>query len=257
MKPTFAADALAGKVAIVTGAGSGIGRAIAVTFAQLGAHVLAVDIDSSGLAATLERATGDITAHEVDVTDAAQMENLFDRAERQHGKITTVVNNAAISLPGTVVEATVDEFDRTIAVNVRGVFLGCKLGVQAMLRGGGGSIINMGSVNSLVAERYLSSYCASKGAVLMLTKSVALDYAAHEIRVNCICPGWVDTPINLAHAERMGGIAAVRAALPTFQPIGREGQPSEIAALAVYLASDASAFLTGASLAIDGGMTAA
>lgn len=248
---------LVDKTAIVTGAGSGIGRAIALAFAEAGAAVLAADIDESGLSLTAELGHERVVPYRVDVSDAAEMETMFAHAEALFDGLTTVVNNAAISIPGTVVEATVEEFDRTYAVNVRGPFLGCKFGVPALLRKGGGSIINVGSVNSLVAERFLSAYCTSKGAVLMLTKSVALDFAAQGIRANCICPGWVDTPINVPHADRMGGIEEVRSQLPSFQPIGREGLPSEIAGLAVYLASNVSAFMTGASLVIDGGMTVA
>ena len=245
------------KVAVVTGAGSGIGRAIALAFAEQGAAVLAADINEEGLQLTEELGRDRIVPYTVDVSNPEEMEAMFAHAEAQFGFITTVVNNAAISIPGTVVETSVEDFDRTMAVNARGAFLGCKYGVSALLRNGGGSIINLGSVNSLVAERFLSAYCASKGAVLMLTKSVALDFAAQGIRANCICPGWVDTPINIPHADRMGGIEEVRRQIPSFQPIGREGLPSEIAGLAVYLASDVSAFMTGASLVIDGGMTVA
>jgi len=168
-----------------------------------------------------------------------------------------MVNNAAISIPGTVVDTSWDDYERTMVVNVRGVYAGCKYAIPAMLAAGGGSIINIGSVNSLVAERVLSSYIASKGAVLMLSKSVALDFAAQGIRCNCICPGWVDTPINLPHAEAMGGIDLVRSTLPDWQPIGREGRPSEIAWAAVFLASDESRFMTGSAMVVDGGMTAA
>ncbi|MFE2690846.1 SDR family NAD(P)-dependent oxidoreductase, partial [Streptomyces mirabilis] len=179
-----------------------------------------------------------------------------DTAERTWGRVTTMVNNAAVSIPGNVLETSVEDFDRMLAVNLRGVFLGCKYAVPALLRAGGGSIINMGSVNSLVAEPVLAGYTASKGGVLMLTKAVARDFATSGVRCNCICPGWVDTPINLAHAERMGGIESVRDALPSWQPIGREGRPDEIAAVALFLASDLSVFMTGSAVVADGGMTA-
>ena len=243
---------------MVTGAASGIGRAITRALVASGARVIAGDIDEPGVLRTAEMCAGpgQVRAVRADVSDPADVAALVRAAEEDFGRLTTMVNNAAISLPGNVVEATVEEFDRTMAVNLRGVFLGCKYAVPALLRSGGGSIINMGSVNSLVAEPVLASYTASKGGVLMLTKSVARDFAAAGIRCNCICPGWVDTPINLAHAARMGGIEAVRQSLPTWQPVGREGRPEEIAALALFLASDHAAFITGAAVVADGGMTA-
>ena len=253
------AERLTGKTAIVTGAGSGIGRAIAQAFVDEGAQVIAADLNEVGLVATRDDCTDPalMLVQRADVSDPEQVEALVHRATAEFGSLTTMVNNAAISIPGTVVDTSWDDYERTMAVNVRGVYAGCKYSIPAMLAAGGGSIINIGSVNSLVAERVLSSYTASKGAVLMLSKSVALDFAAQGIRCNCICPGWVDTPINLPHAEAMGGIDLVRSTLPDWQPIGREGRPSEIAWAAVFLASDESRFMTGSAMVVDGGMTAA
>jgi meso-butanediol dehydrogenase / (S,S)-butanediol dehydrogenase / diacetyl reductase len=249
---------LDGKVAIVTGAGGGIGRAMVVRLAQEGAQVVAADVDEERVGETAEQARehGDVAHRRVDVSEAEQVRELVKTAVGRYGKLTTICNNAAISIPGDVTEVSVDDFDRTLAVNLRGVFLGCKYAVPALLEAGGGSIVNTGSVNSLVAEPFLTAYCASKGGVLMLTKAVALDYAQRNIRCNCICPGWVDTPINYPHAERMGGIDGVLESLPEWQPIGRQGYPEEIAAAAAYLASDDSAFMTGSAFVIDGGMTA-
>jgi meso-butanediol dehydrogenase / (S,S)-butanediol dehydrogenase / diacetyl reductase len=245
---------LDGKVAIVTGAGGGIGRAIVTRFAEEGAQVVAADLDSKRVHETARLAGCD---HEVvDVSSEGDVQRLVASTVERHGKLTTICNNAAISIPGAVTEIPVEDFDRTIAVNLRGVFLGCKYAVPALLEAGGGSILNTGSVNSLVAEPFLTAYCASKGGVLMLTKAVALDYADQGIRCNCLCPGWVDTPINHPHAERMGGLDGVLESLPEWQPIGRQGYPEEIAAAAVYLASDESAFMTGSAFVIDGGMTA-
>jgi meso-butanediol dehydrogenase / (S,S)-butanediol dehydrogenase / diacetyl reductase len=249
---------LDGKVAIVTGAGGGIGRAMVVRFAEEGAQVVAADVDEAraGETAELARQHGDVAHRQADVSDPAQVQALVETAVGRYGRLTTICNNAAVSIPGDVTEISVDDFDRTIAVNLRGVFLGCKYAVPALLNAGGGSIVNTGSVNSLVAEPFLTAYVASKGGVLMLTKAVALDYAAKGIRCNCLCPGWVDTPINHPHAERMGGLEGVLDSLPEWQPIGRQGYPEEIAAAAVYLASDESAFMTGSAFVIDGAMTA-
>ena len=247
---------LDGKVAIVTGAAGGIGSAIVERFAAEGAAVVAADLDEARLSEVAARAGGETSWQVCDVSRAEDVELLVATSVERHGKLTTICNNAAISIPGDVAEVSVEDFDRTIAVNLRGVFLGCKYAVPALLEAGGGSIVNTGSVNSLVAEPFLTAYVASKGGVLMLTKAVALDYATRGIRCNCICPGWVDTPINHPHAERMGGLAGVLDGLPEWQPIGRQGYPDEIAAAALYLASDESAFMTGSAFVIDGGMTA-
>ncbi len=249
---------LSTKVVVVTGAASGIGRASTRALVAAGARVVAMDIDEPGARQTAEfsQAPDHVVVMKGDVSDPVDVEGVVRLAESRWGKLTTMVNNAAISIPGTVVDTSVEEFDRTLAVNLRGVFLGCKSAVPALLRAGGGSIINMGSVNSLVAEPLLAGYTASKGGVLMLTRSVARDFATQGIRCNCICPGWVDTPINLAHAARLGGIDVVRKSLPDWQPIGREGRPEEIASLILFLTSDASSFVTGSALVADGGMTA-
>jgi NAD(P)-dependent dehydrogenase (short-subunit alcohol dehydrogenase family) len=245
---------LDGKVAIVTGAGGGIGRAMVVRLAEEGSEVVAADVVEEHVAETAELAGSSYEV--VDVSRPEDVERLVAATVERHGKLTTICNNAAISIPGDVTEVSVEDFDRIIAVNLRGVFLGCKYAVPALLAAGGGSIVNTGSVNSLVAEPFLTAYCASKGGVLMLTKAVALDYADKNIRCNCLCPGWVDTPINHPHAERMGGLEGVLESLPEWQPIGRQGYPEEIAAAAVYLASDESAFMTGSAFVIDGAMTA-
>ncbi len=249
---------LEGKVAIVTGAGGGIGRAMTVAFAREGAAVLAADVNTDAVEETARIAgdAGEASAERADVSRSEDVAGLVATAVERYGKLTTMCNNAAISIPGDVVEISEEDFDRTIAVNLRGVFLGCRHAIPALLEDGGGSIVNTGSVNSLAAEPYLSAYCASKGGVLMLTKAIALDYARRGIRCNCLCPGWVNTPINYPHAERMGGLDAVLETLPEWQPIGRQGEPEEIAAAAVYLVSDESSFVTGSAFVIDGGMTA-
>lgn len=247
---------LDGKVGIVTGAASGIGRAIAIALGSAGARVMAADVDEDGLAQTAAAASGAVLTKRCDVSRAEDVEALVDATLAAFGGLHVLCNNAGISIPNRVTELSEDDWDRTLAVNLKGVFLGCKYGIPAMLRSGGGSIINTGSVNSLVAEPYLSAYCASKGGVLMLTKEIALDFAREGIRCNCICPGWVDTPINTPHAEMMGGLDKVLASLPEWQPIGRQGYPNEIGSVVVFLASDESSFMTGSAVVVDGGMTA-
>jgi dihydroanticapsin dehydrogenase len=250
---------LSGKVAVLTGAAAGIGRATALRLLKNGASVLAVDRDAPGLA-ELSRDAADfgelLRIHTADVSSEADVPNFIERAITEFGCVTTMINNAGILIPNTVVAATVEEFDQIIAVNVRGTFLGCKFAVPALLAAGGGSIINVGSINSVVAERELAVYCASKGAVLMLTKSIALDFADQGIRCNCVCPGFVDTAINVPHYERLGGRQALEDGLNEFQPIGRPIEPDEVAQTIAFLASDGSSAITGSSVMVDGGVSA-
>jgi meso-butanediol dehydrogenase / (S,S)-butanediol dehydrogenase / diacetyl reductase len=246
------------KVAIVTGAARGIGRASAIEFAREGARVVIADVDEAGLRETeaLAAESSDMASKVTDVSQARQVEDLVSFALERYGRLDVMFNNAGILQPATVVDLPEETWDRIIDVNLKGVFLGCKYAIPALLGSGGGSIINTGSVNSLVAEPFLSAYCASKGGVLMLTKQVALDYAQQNIRCNCICPGWVDTPINDPHADMMGGVAKVLEGIADWQPMGRQGMPREIARVAVFLASDDSSFMTGSAVVADGGMTA-
>jgi meso-butanediol dehydrogenase / (S,S)-butanediol dehydrogenase / diacetyl reductase len=247
---------LDGKVAIVTGAAGGIGRAIAQAFVREGARVMAADLDEAGLAQLASAPGHSIRIQRCDVSREGDVKKVVEETVATFGSLHVMCNNAGISPPGLVTEVAEEEFDRVIGVNLKGTFFGCKHAIPPILGSGGGSIINLGSANSLVAEPYLSAYCASKGGVLMLSKAVALDFANRGIRCNCICPGWVNTPINLPHAERMGGISRMLETLPDWQPIGRPGLPEEIAAVAVFLASDESSFMTGSAVVVDGGMTA-
>jgi NAD(P)-dependent dehydrogenase (short-subunit alcohol dehydrogenase family) len=249
-------DRLAGKVCIVTGAGSGIGRATAIRLAEEGARVTCVDIAEDGVRETAA-GIGDSAFVEVaDVSRDADVRRYTEATVERWGTVDVAFNNAGVNLPTVFHEAPDDLIDRTISVNLKGVIYGCRAVIPHMLRQGGGSIINTGSVNSLVSEPYLSIYAATKGAILMLSKSIALDYAKRNIRCNCLCPGWVDTPVNYAHAEMLGGLEQVYATIDSFQPIGRPGEPSEIANVVLFLASDESSFMTGSAVVADGAMTA-
>jgi dihydroanticapsin dehydrogenase len=252
------AGRIAGKVCVVTGAGSGIGRATALRFAQEGASVLCADINRAAAHDTVQQATasgGVAHAREVDVSDSSAVDAMIEDAVRTYGSLDVLVNNAGVNIPGVLHEVSDDVIERTLAVNVKGPIYGCRAAIPHMLKQGQGSIINISSVNGIVSEPFLAVYSASKGATVMLTKGVALDYAKQGIRCNVVCPGWVDTPINYAHADMLGGLEHVYATIDSFQPIGRPGEPSEIANVILFLASDEASFMTGSVVAVDGGMT--
>jgi NAD(P)-dependent dehydrogenase (short-subunit alcohol dehydrogenase family) len=247
------------KACVVTGAGSGIGKAIAQRLAEENAQVLCVDLNLETAIVTaqdIQQAGGIASAVGADVSKPEQVDQFINRCVAHYGTIDILVNNAGVNIPGILHEVSDETIDRTLNVNVKGCIYGCRAAIPHMLRQGGGSIINMSSVNGLVSEPFLAIYSASKGAIVMLTKGVALDYAKQKIRCNAICPGWVDTPINYAHAEMLGGLDKVYANIDSFQPIGRPGEPREIAHLALFLASDEASFLTGSIITADGGMTA-
>ena len=247
---------LEGKVTIVTGAGSGIGKASAIRFAEEGARVTCVDIDGASNAATAHEIGAAAFAVTADVSDPDQVRAYTDGTVERWSGLHVAFNNAGVNLPGVFHEASDEVIDRTLNVNVKGTMYGCRYAIPHMLRGGGGSLINTTSVNGIVAEPFLTVYAASKGAIVMLSKGIALDYAKQGIRCNALAPGWVDTPVNYAHAELLGGLEHVYATIDSFQPIGRPGEPREIANAALFLASDESSFVTGSVLVADGAMTA-
>jgi NAD(P)-dependent dehydrogenase (short-subunit alcohol dehydrogenase family) len=227
-----------------------------VRLAEEGGLVLCADIDADAAEETATAIGGSAVAVPTDVSDPRQVEAMIDRCVELHGRVDVLVNNAGVNIPGVLHEVPDDVIDRTLAVNVKGAIYGCRAAIPHMLSAGSGSIVNISSVNGIVSEPFLSVYSASKGAVVMLTKGVALDYAKQGIRCNAICPGWVDTPINYAHAEMLGGLQHVYDTIDSFQPIGRPGRPEEIAHVALFLASDEASFMTGAIVSADGGMTA-
>lgn len=247
------------KACVVTGAGSGIGKAIAERLAEEGGKVLCVDVNSATVRETahsIQQAGGIADAVTVDVSDRLQVDAFVARCVELYGRIDVLVNNAGVNIPGVFHEVSDEAIDKTLNVNIKGPMYGSRAAIPHMLRQGGGSIVNISSVNGLVSEPFLAAYSASKGAVVMLTRGIALDYAKQGIRCNAICPGWVDTPINYAHAEMLGGLEKVYSTIESFQPIGRPGKPREIAHLALFLASDEASFITGSIIAADGGMTA-
>src|SRR3954471_592977 len=244
-----------GKACIVTGAGSGIGRATAVRLGEEGGGVVCVDLDAAAAEETAAQIEG-AEAVAADVSDPRAVEAYTARCAEAFGGVDVVVNNAGVNIPGVFHEVSDDVVDRTLAVNTKGPLYGCRAAIPYMLERGGGSLVNVARVNGRVSEPFLAVYSTSKGGVMMLTKGVALDYAKRNIRCNVICPGWVDTPINYAHAEMLGGLQEVYDSIDSFQPIGRPGEPVEIANVALFLASDESSFMTGAVLSVDGGMTA-
>jgi dihydroanticapsin dehydrogenase len=252
-------DRVKGKVAIVTGAASGIGEASALRLSEEGAIVICADIDGIEAEATAElirQSGGSSKSATIDISNDKQCELLVAGVVTEFGSVDILVNNAGVNLPGVFHEVSNETIDRTLDVNVKGAMYLSRATIPHMLRAGNGSIINMSSVNGLVSEPFLTTYSASKGAVVMLTKGIALDYAQSGIRCNAICPGWVDTPINYAHADLLGGLDHVYSNIGVFQPIGRPGTPREIAHLVLFLASDEASFITGAIISADGGMTA-
>lgn len=243
---------LTGKVAIVTGAGSGQGLATVRALVAAGADVMAGDINEASLNMLAAELPG-VAVQRCDVSSAADVESLVGAAEARFGAVHAMLNCAGYLQTAAVVDTTEEMLDRIVDINLKGVFYGCKYAIPALQRAGGGSIVNWGSVNSFVAEPDIAVYSASKGAVLMLTKSVAIEYAKDDIRANCLCPGGVQTPMveGFFDDEFLASDAAQR----EYQPLGLI-KPEEIADVAVFLVSDASRKITGTPIVVDAGYTA-
>ncbi len=248
---------VAGKVALVTGAGSGIGRCSALLFAREGARVVVSDVDVEGGAETVERVRkegGEASFCQADVSRERDVENLVAHTVSTFGRLDCAHNNAGIAGNGGALQAmSLREFERVIAVNLTGVFLCMKHEIAHMVEQGGGAIVNTSSGAGVMASPGLSPYCASKHGVLGLTKTAALENAQSGVRINAICPGAIDTPMLQAS---MAGNEDVRKMILRSQPGGRFGTPEEIAESVVWLCSDRASFVTGESLLVDGGAVA-
>ena len=249
---------LNGKVSLITGAGSGIGRATAECFAREGATVVAVDINADAAQATaeaIEAAGHKCLSLGVDVSDEEQVKDAIATTVHTLGRLDILFNNAGISVLKPIIETTEADLDKLLGVNLKGVFFGCKYAIIQMLAQGGGIIINTASELGLVGQPLYSAYCATKGGVLALTRALATEWSAQNIRVNAICPGPTDTPMIQAEFNLGHDVEAEKKAVISTIPAGRMGHPDEIARVALFLATSDAAFVHGAAIVADGGKT--
>ena len=249
---------LSGKVAVVTGGGSGIGRASAQLFAEEGARVVVADWNKdtgADTVAAIRQGGGEAIFCYADVSKAQHAEKMVRTAVEQYGKLDAIFNNAAIQILKRLADTEEEEWDRIHSVNLKGVFLGCKYAIPAMIRSGGGSIINMASVPGFVGDPDLAAYCAAKGGVIALTKAAALAYGPDGVRIDCICPGDVETPLVQDYFNKDPDPERLRQQVSSHYALRRIAAPAEIAQAAAFLASDASSFMTASTLVVDGGLT--
>lgn len=247
-------DRLKGKVAIVTGAASGIGRATAKMFAQGGAKVAVADYDAAGGQETVDMIKGDgeeATFIETDVSKAEDVQRMVKQTVDIYGQLDIIFNNAGVGETAKAAEASPEHWDKVLSINLKGVFLGCKYAIPEMIRVGGGSIVNNGSILAEVGFSEATAYSASKHGVVGLTQTIAIDYASQGIRANVVCPGFIRTPMVTSNIgeDEAEQIAAMH-------PLGRMGEPEEVAEAVLFLASDRASFITGTCLFVDGGYTA-
>lgn len=250
---------LAGKTALITGAGSGIGHKTAELMAREGAMVHVVDLRmeaAEAVAQQIQAEGGKAQAWQADVADEGAMAALIQAVTANSG-LDILVNNAGFGIAGSAVDTSLSDFQRIMAVNVEGVFLGCKYAIPVMQRQGHGVIVNTGSVAGLVGLRERAAYCASKGAVIAMTRAMALDHVASGIRINVVAPGTIESPYFKDIYARSDNPEALRAQYAARQPMNRLGTPEEVAKAILFLASDDSSFATGSILVLDGGLSAA
>lgn len=252
------AGRLVGKVAIITGAGSGIGEATALIFAKEGAKVSLAGRRVAKIQSVADRIQsegGEARAFETDVRSADQVQDLISKTVEHFGKLDILFNNAGVRASrSTVVELSEDEFDRTMETDVKGVWLCCKYAIPAMIRNGGGAIVNCSSISAQIGQRLQGVYNATKGGIDVLTKCMALDFAKYKIRINNVNPAWVKTEMNAAELAEMKSRGGKEwEEVLRLHPIGRLGEPDDVAWAVVYLASDEASWVTGTSLVVDGG----
>ena len=249
---------LDGKVAVITGAASGIGRGTALCLAKEGAAVVVVDLNSQGgeqVIGEIAAAGGRAVFQHTEVSSEPDIKALVDRALSEYGRLDIMFNNAGLpGAVGPIEKVSADDWDRTIAVLLRAVFLGIKYAVEPMRRAGGGSIISTSSIASFLPSPYGAAYAAAKGAVISLTRAAALQLGPDRIRVNCICPGFINTPI-LGSVPAFSDPVAVAQLLDHVQTIPRVGRPQDIASMVLFLASDESEWVTGQAMIVDGGLS--
>jgi NAD(P)-dependent dehydrogenase (short-subunit alcohol dehydrogenase family) len=243
---------LEGRCAVVTGVGSGLGQAIAREFAAEGALVVGCDVNDAAGEATMD---GIGTYLHADVSREGEVEGLIAAAVERHGRLRVMVNNAAVQIEQELAETTEEQLDRILAVNLKGVFFGCKHAVRAM-RPAGGAIVNIASILGLVGDGILAAYCAAKGGVLGITRATAVQYGRDGIRCNAVCPGDIDTPLVQAYFNTAADPAALRAEVSAEYPLERIAEPREIARTVVFLAGDDASFMSGQPLVVDGGLLA-
>ncbi len=246
---------LKGRTAIITGAGGGIGRACATEFAKEGASVVVADINYAGAQETvkaIQRSGGTALAVETDVADPGSVQRLVKQTIEAFSHVHVLLNNAATQVNKSIEDTTIEEWNRQMAVNLGGVFL-CSKFCLPSLRKTKGNIINMASVNGFFVEPIVAGYCATKAGIIGFTKAMAIDHGKEGIRVNCICPGYIDSGLAESYFQAQADPAAARAAAGKLHALWRIGRPEEVARVAIFLASDESSFVTGSSYAVTGG----